>query len=269
MNHRTFLNGYNLGLMAPALLLVCDDAGYASVDRGIRALAEATGVPLCADYLIEAEGAVERARKMSTMPGVSIGLHFEWSGMSDADRVEFCRELALQGQHLGEQSDIRQQACTDARRQLALFREALGRDPAHISTHGNFNVAHGRILPWWEELMAELFNGAIPPMQLQIPHVRHNLYTWNLPEVARPPRTPSEFASELAAMQHHPAVEFVMHPALPAAGDASLEMLFTAEMRIADLEAAVAIMESGVIRQGGFEIVAAESLGRGYTANCR
>ncbi len=103
--------------------------------------------------------------------------------------------------------------------------------------------------------MAELFCDAVPPMQLEIPHVRHNLYTWNLPGTARAPCTPEEFAAVLAEHDDE-TVEFVLHPALPQPGDPSLDMLFTAEMRIADYEAAAAIIESGVIERSEFAISA-------------
>lgn len=246
--------------MQKKLIIVCDDAGFASVDRGIHTLADKTGKPLCADYLIEQEGAVESMKAMSTHPLVSIGLHFELFGMTDADRVALRDRLATKNTFLGAQPDIQERAKRDARRQLKLFRTTLGRDPAHIGTHGNFNTdAENRILPWWTELMEELFGAHVPPMQLQIPHVRHNLYKWNLPATARSPRTPEEFGKELQSMDGN-VVEFVLHPALPQPDDASLDMLFTGDMRIADLEAAILIINSGIIERSGFEIVPVSTL---------
>ncbi len=246
--------------MPSSLILVCDDAGFASVERGIRTLVERTQAPVCAEYLIEQAGAVNRAKAMSALPLVSIGLHFELSGISDADRVKMSKDLAKSGSSLGEQKEIQEKAKIDARRQLEVFRDALGTNPAHVSTHGNFNAdVNDVMLPWWIEFMNELFEGDVPPMQLQHPHVRHNLYSWNLPEKARPPRTPEEFSQELLKVKESDIVEFVMHPALPEPGDASLEMLFTAEMRVRDLESAIDIIRSGAIEKSGFEIVAVSS----------
>lgn len=237
------------------LLLVCDDAGFASVDRGIRALAERTGLPVCADYLIGVEGAARRAREMSAHPLVSVGLHCELEGVTDAERVAQSRALAATGETLGMRAEIRDKAAADARRQLALFRDALGRDPAHVSAHGDFNVGpDGRLLEWWLELMRELFAGSPPPLQHGVPHVRHNLYRWNESAAARPPRTPAEFAEELRRHHDASAVEFVTHPALPGPGDAPLGMLFTAEMRVRDLDSAVEILRSGAIAAEGFAI---------------
>ena len=247
--------------MATHLLLVCDDAGYASVDRGIVSLVGRTGLPVCAEYLITQPGAAGRARIMAGNPLVSIGLHFELEGMSDADRVRLSRDLKGKGSVLGEQEDIRRKAMIDARHQLELFRDALGANPAHVSTHGDFNVdPSGRVMTWWTDFMNELFEGNVPPMQLSIPHVRHNLYSWNIPETARPPRTPEEFAQELEKHRGCELVEFVMHPGLPEAGDASLDMLFTAEMRVRDLESAADILTSGVIGRCGFEVVTVNTL---------
>jgi len=247
--------------MANSLILVCDDAGYECVDRGIRMLAEKTGVPLCADYLIEQDGAVERALTMSALPSVSIGLHFELAGISDADRVEMTHRLLAEGSALGEQEDIRRMAAEDAKRQLDVFRDALGKDPAHISTHGNFNTdVHDCVLPWWTVLMDELFDGKVPPMQLAAPYIRHNLYGWNLPGKKHQPLTPQEFGDKLRAYHGCEYVEFVMHPASPLEGDASIDMLFTEHMRVADLEAAVRILESGVIPEKGFSVVPVTAL---------
>lgn len=240
--------------MAKKLLIVCDDAGFASVDRGILRLVEATGVPVCAEYLIETDGATERAKEMRKNPLVSLGLHFELTGISDADRVAMSRELKAKGTTLGEQPDIRRKATDNARRQLERFRDATGRDPAHVSTHGDFNVdAAGAVMPWWHDLMHGFFGDAVPPMQLLIPHVRHNLFSWNLPATKRDPRTPDEFAQELKK-QTADVVEFVLHPALPEPGDASIDMLFTAAMRVADLNAGIEVIKSGAIERAGFGI---------------
>lgn len=242
--------------MSKSLILVCDDAGFASVDRGIRMLADTTGMPLCADYLICQTGAAMRAREMARHPLVSVGLHFELPHITDDARVALARMLRASGTTLGDLPDIRSQAMTGAREQLAAFREALGTNPAHISTHGDFNVdLQNRVQPWWEELMHELFEGSPPPMQWQMPHVRHNLYRWNETATARLPRTPDEFARELLS-QTSDTVEFVMHPAHPEEGDASLKMLFTAEMRMRDLSSAITLIRSGCIEESGFSIVA-------------
>lgn len=238
------------------LIIACDDAGFASTDRGIRHLVEQTGVPVSAEYLIEQDGAVARAKAIAALGLVSRGLHFELFSMTDADRVELARELEGRGTSLGEQPEIRLQAEADAHRQLHIFQQELGMQPLHVSTHGNFNLdAKGRVMQWWNDLMNELFDGNVPPMQLDLPHVRHNLYSWNTDAMRRSPRSPEEFAQELRAVPGYVPVEFVMHPALPQEGDAPLNMLFDASMRIADLESAIEIIRSGIIEQAGFEIV--------------
>lgn len=243
-----------------SLLIVCDDAGFASVQRGILAIADATGKPLCAEYLIMQEGAADRAKEMSSHPLVSVGLHFELSTIPDMRRVEITKELKARGTTLGEQADIQEQAAKDATKQLAIFRQAVGRDPAHISTHGDFNIdAFGTVMPWWNDLMHTLFDGNVPPMQLEHPHVRHNKYSWNLSTSAREPLTPDKFETLLHG-QTSDIVEFVMHPALPEVGDDDLEMLFTADMRMRDTDAAIAIINSGCIERSGFDIVPVSSL---------
>lgn len=240
--------------MTKRLLLVCDDAGFASVDRGIRALADATGKPLCAEYLISRPGAADRAKEMERHPLVAIGLHFELAGIDDAERVAMARELKARGTTLGEQEDIRRRALEDAVNQLSIFRQVIDHDPAHISTHGDFHIdADGNVMSWWTDLMNDLFGGNVPPMQLAHPHVRHNLYSWNADATKRPPRTPEEFEA-LLYEQTSDIVEFVMHPALPEPGDEGLGMLFTADMRVTDLEAAIAIINSGAIERAGFEV---------------
>lgn len=244
------------------LLLVCDDAGFASVDRGIRAIADATGKPVCAEYLIEQPGAAARAKEMSTHPLVSIGLHVELAGTTDASRVANANRLKESGETLGQQPFIQEAAKRDARRQLALFREALGRDPAHVSTHGDFHLdPAGAVMPWWIELMEESFGAAVPPMQWERPVVRHNKYSWNLDATKRDALTPDEFEA-LLRDEPSEAVEFVLHPALPEPGDSSIEMLFTADMRVRDVEAAIAIVNSGLVERAGFAIVDAASLAR-------
>lgn len=244
----------------PKLLLVTDDAGFASTDRGIRFLAERTGMPLCAEYMIEQEGALERAKAMKNVPNVSLGIHFELAGVSDADRVHLTRRLMADGQTIGQLPEYREKAKADARRQLELFTSELGR-PAHVSTHGNFNVdIDDKVMPWWLELMDELFEGNVPPQQMHVPIVRHNLYKWNTPEFKRKPLTPPEFGELLKKMLHEPVVEFVMHPAMPQSDDSSIDMLFDAQMRIADVNAAIEIINSGVIQESGFEIVSAADL---------
>jgi hypothetical protein len=243
------------------LLLVCDDAGFAAVDRGIRAIADATGKPLCAEYLILGPGAIERAKDMSAHPLVSIGLHFELAGVSDADRVALANDLKARGTVLGELPGIREKASADARTQLEVFRDALGRDPAHVSTHGDFNVdASGAVMPWWTALMDGLFGGDVPPMQWANPHVRHNKYSWNLDATKRAPCTPDEFETVLRE-QTSDVVEFVMHPALPEPGDASIDMLFSAEMRVRDVEAAIAIIASGCIEKAGYRVTPVSAIG--------
>lgn len=244
----------------PKILLITDDAGFASTDRGIQRLAAETDVPLCAEYMIEQEGAMGRAHQMKNVPTVSLGLHFELAGISDADRVELTKTLAAKKQTLGQQEEYQQKARIDARRQLHLFMSEFGR-PAHISTHGNFHVdPDDHIMPWWEDLMDELFEGNVPPLQMRFPLVRHNLYKWNTPEYKHDPLSPAEFGEALQKLQTEEVVEFVMHPAIPEDGDASIDMLFTAQMRIADLQAAIDIMQSGVIQDQGFEIVSATDL---------
>lgn len=242
-----------------SLLIVCDDAGFASVDRGIRAFVEQTKVPVCAEYLIDVEGAAARAKEMSRNPLVSIGLHFELSTIPDRERVELTKSLKEKGMTLGEQADIRTQATIDARRQLTCFREALGNDPAHISTHGDFNIdTTGNVMPWWIDLMNALFDGRVPPMQLQWPHVRHNMTSWNFEPSKREPLTPEEFET-LLRTQTSDIVEFVMHPAKPEREDPSLDMKFTAELRIRDLQSAIEIINSDAIGRAGFEIVPVSS----------
>ncbi|MEQ1830681.1 MAG: hypothetical protein ABL921_32315 [Pirellula sp.] len=219
-------------------------------------MVEQTGVPVTAEYLIEQEGAVARAKAIAALGLVSRGLHFELFHISDADRVALTRELGERGTSLGEEPEIRRQAETDARRQLHLFQQELGVQPLHISTHGNFNLdAKGEVMQWWNDLMNELFDGNPPVMQLNLPHVRHNLYSWNTDAMRRSPRSPEEFARELRSVPGHEPVEFVLHPALPEKGDVSLNMLFDTQMRIADLESAINIIRSGVIESAGFEIV--------------
>ncbi len=244
------------------LLIVCDDAGFASVDRGIRALAEATGQPICAEYLVAQPGALERAAAMSSVANVSIGIHFELAGVGDAERVAMAKALRSLNTCLGERADIQAKAAKDAREQLEAFRSALGRDPAHVSTHGDFHLdASGAVMPWWEGTMRELFAGAVPPMQWAHPVVRHNMYSWNLPATARNPRTAEEFRLHLED-QASDVVEFVLHPALPEPEDPSIDMLFDAGMRIRDLDAAIRIVESGCIERAGYDIVPVTSLQR-------
>lgn len=251
-----------------SLILVCDDVGVsASVDRGVRALAEQTQMPLSAEYMIEQEGAVDRAKAIAEIANISRGLHFELFSISDADRVAYGKRLLEQNEYLGDVEEIREQGTKDAIRQIAIFRDQLGIEPAHISTHGNFNTnAKGEVLPWWHELMKDMFGENVPPMQLDIPHVRHNLYKWNTKKHERAPRTPDEFKQELLAHANADALEFVMHPALPQAGDRSLNMLFTAEMRKIDLTSAIAIIQSGVIEDAGFRIVPVSTLAKTKTA---
>ncbi len=249
-------------MSATPLILVCDDAGFESVDRGIRTLVEHTGQPVSAEYMIEQEGAAERARAIAEIGLVSRGLHFELMNISDADRFRLGKELLAGGQFLGELAQIQQRGTADARKQLRMFQDTQGINPAHISTHGNFNTdAHGRVLPWWKDLMEEMFDGQVPPMQLDIPHVRHNLYSWNVPPTERPPRNEEEFSDQLALadLKGH-AAEFVMHPALVRPGDADLQMLFTAEMRQRDLWSAIRLINSGVIERAGFAIVPVDTL---------
>lgn len=235
-----------------SLIVVCDDAGFASVDRGIALLVERTGVHVFAEYLIDGDGAIERAKAMSAHPLVSVGIHLELTGIADADRVAMTRDLKEKGTTLGEQPDIRRKACDDARRQLATFRGALGKDPAHVSTHGDFHLdASGTVMPWWDELMAELFGGNPPPMQWEAPVIRHNAYSWNIGDTKREPLTPEEFGAELARHTSD-VVEFVLHPAWPQPDDAPLGMLFDARMRVRDVEAGIRILASGCIPAAGF-----------------
>ena len=253
-------------MMQKSLILVCDDAGFASTDRGIRILASESGLPMSAEYMIEQDGAPERAREMGKFALVERGLHFELSGISDAERVRMAKALQARGTCLGELEDIREKAIDDARRQLELFRMTQDVDPTHVSTHGNFNTEpDGKVAPWWYDLMDELFGGDIPPMQIDIPHVRHNLYSWNLPGTARMPRSETEFAEELRKVKDKTVVEFVMHPALARQGDADINMLFDVKMRRRDFWSALHILRSGVIQEAGFKIVPVTALTRSRT----
>lgn len=249
--------------MDKQLLLTCDDAGFASVDRGIRTLVEQTGKPVSAEYMIAQEGAPQRARAIGDLQLVARGLHFELLQLPDSERVELSQRLQREQTSLGEQQYIRAMAENDARMQLKMFQDELGMNPLHISTHGNFNTdSQGNITGWWNDLTHELFEGDVPPMQLQFPHVRHNLYSWNTQEKRRMPRTPEEFGSELRRNIHADVVEFVMHPALPHQSDVSLNMLFTAQMRQRDLFSAIRIIRSGIIERTGFSIVPVSALPR-------
>ena len=245
-----------------SLILVCDDAGYTSVNRGIQRLVDATGKPVSAEFMITQPGAVESARGMGREPLVSRGLHFEISGITDADRFHLGKALMAAGTSLGEEAGIRAQATVDAPQQLAIFRDALGVEPDHISTHGDFNVdKDGQVMPWWRDLVHKMFGDNPPPMQLDIKHVRHNKYGWNRVGTRRPPLTPEEFGDVLRGVRDdHDVIEFVMHPAYPQTGDSPIDMLFDADMRIADLNSAIDIIRSGVIEAAGFEIVPMSSL---------
>lgn len=250
--------------MRKLLTIVCDDAGFDSVDRGIDVLTDATGKPVSAEYMIEQPGAVDLARRMMSNRLVSIGLHFELFDMSDADRVALSVSLKQRSDAtLGEQRTIQEMAIRDARRQLKIFRSELKRDPKHGSTHGNFNVdRNGQIMEWWTDEMNEQFDGRPPLMQLGIPHVRHNKYSWNLPGIQRPPLTPDEFQRVLEEQKDAHHVEFVLHPAAPEKGDRPLNMLFDAEMRKRDLISAIEIIRSGAIEAAGYEIVSVEDMAR-------
>lgn len=242
------------------LILVADDAGFPSVDRGIRRLAEATGKPVSAEFLIEEPGAIDSARRMMQDDLISIGIHFEITGMSDADRYRLSQRLHAEGSSLAQQPEIRTRFIADVRRQLAVFRDGLAIEPAHVSTHGNPNAMGLAVMPWWRDLMHELFEGRVPPMQLDVPPVRHNLYKWNTPEYRRAPMDPEEFSQVLAEKHCEPALELVLHPALHRDGDRPINMLFDEHMRRSDLEAAISIINAGVIDAAGFTIVPVSNL---------
>jgi predicted glycoside hydrolase/deacetylase ChbG (UPF0249 family) len=250
-----------------SLIIVCDDAGFQSIDRGIATLAHATGAPVSAEYMITQQGALQLARDMiRSEVRVAIGLHFEMLGITDEARCRLASDCKQQGTTLGEQDWVMEKARRDIPIQLDMFRQELGIQPAHISTHGNFNTdPHCRVLRWWNDLMDEQFDGVVPPIQLEVPHVRHNLYSWNLPETRRAPRTPEEFGEELLKKKGEPVVELVLHPAMPLQGDAPIDMLFDEHMRVKDLWSAIQIIRSGIIEKCGFKIVPVSDIGyRGY-----
>lgn len=249
--------------MPSKLILVCDDAGFPETNLGARVLAEETGKPISVEHMISQPGAIPLARELDGAANISHGLHFELAGITDAERVDIAALLAKDGECLATSEWVREQAIRDAREQLAMFRDTFGRDPDHISTHGNFNITpHDlRIQQWWIDLMREFFGDKIPPMQMANPHVRHNKYSWHKPESARPPLTPQEFLLELENMAHHPVVEFVMHPALPLRGGKGINMLFDEQMRIVDLASAIRIIRSRVAELAGFDIVSVRDLG--------
>jgi hypothetical protein len=252
---------YHGAMPTRPLLIVCDDAGHPSVDRGIRELADRTRLPLSAEVMVEQPGAIASVQThLADHPQISLGLHVELAGISDAKRCALSHELATQGSCLAEQPWVQAQAALDAARQLEIFREAFGRDPAHVSTHGNFNVRQKTdVCPWWHALMDELFNGQPPPQQVVLPVVRHNLYSWNLPGTAREPLDALQFQAALKALPHA-AAEFVLHPARPQPEDPALDMLFDAAMRVRDLEAGVIILTSGAIEAAGWTVCAVTDL---------
>lgn len=252
------------------MIIVADDAGFASVDRGIREFMEQTEKPVSADYMIEQPGAIERAHAMRKNKLASIGIHFEISRLSDAERVALSRTLKLRNEYLGQQPELRAEFIKDTRRQLDIFRQHLGFEPEHVSTHGNPNTIGLHIMQWWRDLMAELFDGNIPPLQLDNHPIRHNMYQWNTAGAhQREPMNPHEFAHELTGHSEQPIIEFVMHPALPQQEDADINMLFDARMREKDMRSAIAIFNSGVIENAGFEVVPVSKIPRAkqYTSH--
>jgi predicted glycoside hydrolase/deacetylase ChbG (UPF0249 family) len=240
--------------MRRSLILVADDAGFDSVDRGINILTQATGQPVSAEYMIEQPGAARLARQMTRNALVSIGLHFELTDVTDENRVDMSKRLKARGQTLGQQDSVQKMAKRDAPRQLLQFQEVMGKNPAHISTHGNFNTdASGTIMPLWKDMMMEIFDGKVPLSQLEVPHIRHATYTtW---KEGRDALSPAEFQYELLPKNPSNIVEFVMHPAEPHEGDAPLRMLFDEKMRRRDLQGAIDVIRSGVIEAAGFDII--------------
>jgi|GEM_PF-5490168 len=59
---------------------------------------------------------------------------------------------------------------------------------------------------------------------------------------------PDEF-EDILTEQSSDVMEFVMHPALPKPGDASIDMLFTADMRVRDVDSTIAIINFCCIEQ--------------------
>lgn len=243
------------------LIIVADDAGYSAVDRGIREFAEQTEVPVCADYMMTHWEAPDNLRAMERVTNVSRGLHFELLGFPDDKRYQIDKRLRAGGSCLGERPAIQTSAKRWATQQLDQFRQIAQQEPAHISTHGDFNIGpDGEVMDWWIEHMIEIFDGDVPSMQHENPVLRHNKYSWNLVETARSPLEPEEFKAEAGSHPVSPVVEFVLHPARHAYGDAALNMLFDETMRARDLESAITIVKSEVIEQAGRKIVSVENL---------
>src|SRR4051794_12483191 len=121
--------GSTAGPGRPKFLVVnADDFGQSpGVNRGIIAAFE-RGIVTSTSFMVHWPAAEEAARYVRANPRLAIGLHLDFG------------EWALrEGEwtQLYARADLSDAAAVrhELRRQLALFRELLGRDPTHIDSH--------------------------------------------------------------------------------------------------------------------------------------
>jgi predicted glycoside hydrolase/deacetylase ChbG (UPF0249 family) len=108
------------------LIVNGDDFGASrGVNRGILD-AHARGVLTSASLMVDMPGSEEAARLARTAPELSVGLHVD---------------LGVEGP--GADLDDRERCRAELRRQLARFRDLLGRLPTHVDSHRNVHRRPG------------------------------------------------------------------------------------------------------------------------------
>jgi len=245
------------------IIVVADDGGlHETINEGTRVAAERRAIS-CVDYMVEERGAIIEALSLhNEFPHVSIGLHVSIPGINDYAVTALsysCRWRPLDKLY-------KEQLIRHTEKQIKIFQDAFGYQPAHLSTQGNLHLDYGgNSFIWFLELMERLSGSEVSTILVRgidtIP-IRHTRFREMI--LGRNPLTPEQFRLMLHNMS--PSVdrplELVVHPAqrLNWPTEPPLKAFYITTLRECDLNSLLEILNEGVIEKAGYEIVPPEVL---------
>jgi predicted glycoside hydrolase/deacetylase ChbG (UPF0249 family) len=233
------------------IIIIADDAGsHPAIDRGICI----TGV----DFQIEQEGAVQAALALKRdFPHISVGLHVEIPGFDDFSSTAltyFCRwKPNRRFQGLVTQS---------TEKQLTMFQDELGHQPAHLSAHRYINLDYrGNPFPWFVNLMENLTEGNLSTILVRgINTATIRLARGQELLLKRKPLTVGQFKKKLEgiAVEPYKPLELFIHPATKANADPPFRAIYGLGMREIALNALMAVVKGGAIEEAGYKLISPE-----------
>lgn len=238
------------------MIIVADDVAFhPAVDRGVRIAIENNALTH-ADFMLGKQYPRESLISLKRdFPGISIGLHIHIPGMAD----NYPNAFVSNWFRLHPNEEMRKRLSKASEAQLKSFQDIVGQDPSHISTHGHLNLNHkNQPFDWFTEVIQKFLQGTIDQVLIrgiQTHLIRHARFRSQL--LGKGPLSPAQFKELLTRIRlpEGKLLELAVHPAVGGLREGRLPAAYSTPLRERDLSALIAIVNSGVIEEVGFQML--------------